>query len=1326
MRLSMLIASWTISLPTILTANADDSKTSFYSQLSSCPAPCAGTPQNWTLYNSFGRLGACNEPVLLDFNLHNSIVDSERVTKLMTCSVGNSHNESNALVDGPEQKRSASCLSGSVSHKTTLDLATTGGQGNASTQDLVATLSKVGDYLSNPTSCGTFSIVGYYRKALVGVYIGAAVDSQSTSSSVIQRLTAALGNAGGFETAHTQLCSSGRNANHTFGIVFNTNNDIAIVQNALASWSNATCLDGGKTASQLNDVSIFELPVAVAANGTSNTTVPTGAARMMARATLDVPPPTGSSCRTINVASGDGCGSLASECGISSAELSKFNPQSNLCSTLQVGQRICCTAGSLPDITPKSQANGTCATYVTTSVDLCSSIAQSHGLTTDDISKFNDGTTYGWFGCDDLVIGLAICLSEGNPPLPAKVANALCGPTAPDSNITQPEGTTIDRRDLVDFSQMNPCPLNACCDIWGQCGITPEYCTDHTGPTGNPGTAPKGENGCIANCGTKITESPAPPGDFKKIGYYESWNWDRPCLNMLAADMDGSDYTHSHWGFATITDGLGVSINDTYNQFDDFKNLATTKRIISFGGWGYSTDPATYDILRKAMEPGNADTFASNIVNFLNGNNLDGVDFDWEYPGAPDIPGIPPGLASDGPNYLTFLQTLRSKMPSGKTISIAAPASFWYLKSFPIAKMAKELDYIVYMTYDLHGQWDYNNDWAQEGCKMGNCLRSHVNLTETNYVLAMITKAGVPSSLISVGVSSYGRAFGMTDPSCDSAMCTYGGPDSMAVPGKCTQTAGYIGNAEILDLISSGATQKSWYDSDSNSDLAIYNNTWVAYMTDNTKSSRTSYYQGLNFGGTVDWAVDLQTFNGEDGLVNDNSTDDDQGPFTDPPPCTASYATIEDLDADAGNIPENCKSLYIVSTLSNVLSAALQNYTDMMNNGYDDKFNTYSNAVADNAGQEVRDFQNNNGNKYFTCLVSELTFCCAQCSNNQNGCAYCFNDGPCTCTHNGITGQCTSSKRSLSIPSRSFWDYNMMDKRDGVGGGSDTPITHNSNESEPCPPDYSKRGYAPDLKENSVYWTLNDDTADDFYSDLLNNTGIPKDKISFQNYDRGNSCAPSAKPDDDCWGEGYDYGMATPVGYDASDVTNPKDLVQQALNNSNNLAGQIKDAVTNLELGCYYGDSSELVDALSIPVLMIAQAVDSMSSIEATADQIDEEKRKAIILAFIGAILFFIPVVGEVVGAVTEATDIAAIIAVIGAAGNAAMDVYTIVSDPQNAPLAIFSLILAPLAIGDLATITKAANIRRGMKDSDIVALGGKLADRMGTIKKITGTCSKS
>jgi spore germination protein YaaH len=71
------------------------------------------------------------------------------------------------------------------------------------------------------------------------------------------------------------------------------------------------------------------------------------------------------------------------------------------------------------------------------------------------------------------------------------------------------------------------------------------------------------------------------------------------------------------------------------------------------------------------------------------------------------------------------------------TLSIAAPASFWYLKAFPIKQMARYLDYIVYMTYDLHGQWDAGNQWTSEGCIGGNCLRSHVNLTETVTALAM-------------------------------------------------------------------------------------------------------------------------------------------------------------------------------------------------------------------------------------------------------------------------------------------------------------------------------------------------------------------------------------------------------------------------------------------------------------------------------------------------------------------------------------------------------------------------------------------------------------
>lgn len=95
---------------------------------------------------------------------------------------------------------------------------------------------------------------------------------------------------------------------------------------------------------------------------------------------------------------------------------------------------------------------------------------------------------------------------------------------------------------------------------------------------------------------------------------------------------------------------------------------------------------------------------AQSIAKFIIDNELDGVDIDWEYPAAPDLPDIPAGDPAEGINYLKFLITLKQLLPTDKTLSFAAPASFWYLKGFPIAQIMKVVDYVVYMTHDLHGQ----------------------------------------------------------------------------------------------------------------------------------------------------------------------------------------------------------------------------------------------------------------------------------------------------------------------------------------------------------------------------------------------------------------------------------------------------------------------------------------------------------------------------------------------------------------------------------------------------------------------------------------------
>jgi GH18 family chitinase len=66
-------------------------------------------------------------------------------------------------------------------------------------------------------------------------------------------------------------------------------------------------------------------------------------------------------------------------------------------------------------------------------------------------------------------------------------------------------------------------------------------------------------------------------------------------------------------------------------EFNLFKEIQGAKRILSIGGWAFSTDPSTYMIFREGVTSTNRLTMATNIANFINDNDLDGVNIDWEY-----------------------------------------------------------------------------------------------------------------------------------------------------------------------------------------------------------------------------------------------------------------------------------------------------------------------------------------------------------------------------------------------------------------------------------------------------------------------------------------------------------------------------------------------------------------------------------------------------------------------------------------------------------------------------------------------------------------------
>jgi GH18 family chitinase len=73
----------------------------------------------------------------------------------------------------------------------------------------------------------------------------------------------------------------------------------------------------------------------------------------------------------------------------------------------------------------------------------------------------------------------------------------------------------------------------------------------------------------------------SPPAQFRKIAYFETFNLDRPCLNMDISQVDTSKYTHIHFAFLDLTSGFDVEIVRYRDQFDKLVQLSGVKRIVS-------------------------------------------------------------------------------------------------------------------------------------------------------------------------------------------------------------------------------------------------------------------------------------------------------------------------------------------------------------------------------------------------------------------------------------------------------------------------------------------------------------------------------------------------------------------------------------------------------------------------------------------------------------------------------------------------------------------------------------------------------------------------
>uniref|UniRef100_A0A8H7Y893 GH18 domain-containing protein n=1 Tax=Psilocybe cubensis TaxID=181762 RepID=A0A8H7Y893_PSICU len=262
--------------------------------------------------------------------------------------------------------------------------------------------------------------------------------------------------------------------------------------------------------------------------------------------------------------------------------------------------------------------------------------------------------------------------------------------------------------------------------------------------------------------------------------WYTGWH----ATDFPLSNVSWSKYTHLTYAFAITTPDVNILSLDSSDvkllpQFVSLAKQHGVKASISIGGWTGSRYFSSN--VRTAT---NRTAFVKTVTSLAEKYNLDGVDFDWEFPG---IQGIGCNLVdpNDTNNFLAFLHELRNT-PTGKNLILSA-ATFdtpWVdstgLPSMNISEFSQVLDYIAIMNYDVKSNASVgagpssplDDSCAPVGARFGSAVSAVKDWTS----------AGMPAHQIVLGVPAYGHSFVAAIPYLGGSNTTLQNPQFLYYP----------------------------------------------------------------------------------------------------------------------------------------------------------------------------------------------------------------------------------------------------------------------------------------------------------------------------------------------------------------------------------------------------------------------------------------------------------------------------------------------------------------------------------------------------------------
>ncbi|KAJ1950638.1 hypothetical protein FBU59_000582 [Linderina macrospora] len=237
------------------------------------------------------------------------------------------------------------------------------------------------------------------------------------------------------------------------------------------------------------------------------------------------------------------------------------------------------------------------------------------------------------------------------------------------------------------------------------------------------------------------------------VGYYPSWK------RQYMSSVDFSKYTHVNMAFAIpASDGSFTFEGESFlpSVVSDLHGKGV-KVLMSLGGW---TGSSLFSRIMNSDATRNS--LISNIINYLDTNNLDGIDIDWEYPGRLGNTCNVYDVENDYKNYLSFLQGLRSNLDekfgsNKKLVTIAVRVEPFDGPNGPISdvsEFAKVVDFANIMQYDINGGW---NTQTGPNAPLEAEPGKGAQLSFASAIAAW-TGAGWPANQLTAGLAFYGRS----------------------------------------------------------------------------------------------------------------------------------------------------------------------------------------------------------------------------------------------------------------------------------------------------------------------------------------------------------------------------------------------------------------------------------------------------------------------------------------------------------------------------------------------------------------------------------------